>query len=107
MGHLGRLAAALITPNTAFQLECSAWGRDCRTCGKKKKRNILHVHVLRGLLLDGTACSCNDNGIVLAGTTTSNNISLSLLVRHCQRNSYLTARKYLSFQTHVLYAFLP
>ena len=43
--YLGRLAAALTTPNTTFQLECSACGRDWRTCSTDNVLSTNHTHV--------------------------------------------------------------
>ena len=43
--YLGRLAAALMTPNTTFQLECSACGLDWRTCPTDNILSTDHIHV--------------------------------------------------------------
>ena len=43
--YLGRLAAALMTPNTTFELECSACSRDWRTCPTDSVLSTDHIHV--------------------------------------------------------------
>ena len=55
--YLGRLAAALMTPNTMFQLECSACGLDWRTCPTDNVLSKDHIHVPCTLLLAHVAHS--------------------------------------------------
>ena len=55
--YLGRLAAALMTPNTTFQLECSACGRDWRTCPTNNVLSTDHIHVPCTLLFAHVAHS--------------------------------------------------
>ena len=43
--YLGRLAAALMTPNTTFQQECSACSCDWRTCPTDNVLSTDHMHV--------------------------------------------------------------
>ena len=43
--YLGRLAAALMMPDTTFQLVCSACGRDWRTCPTDNVLSTDHIHV--------------------------------------------------------------
>ena len=59
--YLGRLAAALMTPNTTFQLECSACGRDWRTCPTDNVLSTDHIHVPCTLLFAHVAHSSRED----------------------------------------------
>ena len=59
--YLGRLAAALMTPNTMFQLECSACGRDWRTCPTDNVLSTDHIHVPCTLLFAHVAHSSRED----------------------------------------------
>ena len=55
------LAAALMTPNTTFQLECSACGRDYRTCPTDNVLSTDHIHVPCTLLFAHVAHSSRED----------------------------------------------
>ncbi|KAL5494141.1 hypothetical protein EMCRGX_G015419 [Ephydatia muelleri] len=59
--YLGRLAAALMTPNTTFQLECSACGRDWWTCPTDNVLSTDHIHVPCTLLFAHVAHSSRED----------------------------------------------
>ena len=59
--YLGRLAAALMTPNTTFQLECSACGCDWRTCPTDNVLSTDHIHVPCTLLFAHVAHSSRED----------------------------------------------
>ena len=59
--YLGRLAAALMMPNTTFQLECSACGRDWRTCPTDNVLSTDHIHVPCALLFAHVAHSSRED----------------------------------------------
>ena len=59
--YLGRLAAALMTPNTTFQLECSACGCDWRTCPTDNVLSTDHIHVPCTLLFAYVAHSSRED----------------------------------------------
>ena len=59
--YLGRLAAVLMTRNTTFQLECSACGRDWRTCPTDNVLSTDHIHVPCTLLFAHVAHSSRED----------------------------------------------
>ena len=59
--YLGRLAAALMTPNTTFQLDCSACGHDWRTCPTDTVLSTDHIHVPCTLLFAHVAHSSRED----------------------------------------------
>jgi hypothetical protein len=44
--YLGRLAAALMMPNTTFELECSACRHDWRTCPTDNVTHIIYDAII-------------------------------------------------------------
>ena len=59
--YLGRLAAALMTLNTPFPLECSACRRDWRTCPTDNILSTDHIHVPCTLLFAHVAHSIRED----------------------------------------------